>query len=129
MDILNDIIGDKGAEILSALTQQGFSADKAKSFISESGGSIMTALNTGNVDLTEADVQQKSDSIIGNIDIASLASKVGISSEMTQKGLATVVPLIMSAVQNKLGDTSGLMSLLGNSDAGAGLLGNIKKFF
>ncbi len=129
MDILNDIIGDKGAEILGALTQQGFSADKAQSFISESGSSIMYALNSGNVDLSQDNIEQKSDSIIGNIDIASLASKVGISSEMAQKGLGTVVPLIMSAVQDKLGDTSGLMSLLGDSGAGAGLMGKIKNLF
>jgi len=129
MDILKDIIGDKGTEILAALTQQGFSTDNAQSFISESGDSIMSALNSGNVDLTQGDVQQKTDSIISNIDIASLASKVGINSEMAQQGLGTVVPLIMNAVQDKLGDASGLMSLLGNSDAGAGLMGNIKKLF
>ncbi len=129
MDILNDIIGEKGAEILGALTQQGFSTDNAQSFIKESGGSIMSALDSGKVDLSQGDIQQKASSIIDNIDIASLASKVGITSEMAQTGLGTVVPIIMSAVQDKLGDASGLMSLLGNADAAGGLLGKIKKLF
>jgi len=129
MDIFNDIIGEKGAEILGALTQQGFSADNAQSFIKESGGSIMSALESGNVDLGQGDIEQKANSLIGNIEIASLASKVGISSEMAQTGLTTVAPIIMNAVQDKLGDASGIMSLLGNSDAAGDLLGSVKKFF
>ena len=129
MDILKDIIGDKGAEMIGALTSQGFNTDNAQNFISQSGNSIMSALNSGNVDLDQGDIQQKTQSIIGNIDIASLASKVGITSDMAQKGLGTVVPIIMSAVQDKLGDASGLMALLGDSDAGGGLLGKIKNLF
>lgn len=129
MDILKDIIGDKGAEILAALTEQGFSGDNAQSFIGECGDSIMSALNSGNVELGEGDIQAQSNSLIGNIDIASLAQKVGISSEMAQSGLGTIVPIIMSAVQDKLGDASGIMSLLGGAAENSGVLGKIKNLF
>lgn len=129
MDILNDVIAGKGSEILGALTKQGFNSDNAQNFIKESGSSIMSALESGKVNLGEGDIQQKADSIIGNIDIASLASKVGISSDMAQTGLGTIVPIIMNALQDKLGDASGIMSLLGNSDNAGGLLGAVKKFF
>ncbi len=129
MSILNEVIGDKGAELIGALTQQGFNTESAQNFINESGGSIMSALSSGNVDLSEGDIQQKANSLIDNIDISGLASKAGITSEMTQKGLGIVVPIIMGAVQDKLGDTAGIMSLLGNSETGGDLLGSIKKLF
>ena len=129
MDILKNIIGDKGTEILAALTEQGFNGDNAQSFISECGDSIMSALSSDNIELGEGDIQTQANSLIDNIDIASLAQKVGISSEMAQSGLGTIIPMVMSAVQDKLGDASGIMSLLGGATESNSALGKIKNLF
>ncbi len=129
MDIIKDIIGENGTEILSALTENGFDSAQANNFLGEAGSSIMSALSSGNVSLDDNDTTQNAESIIGNINIAELASKVGINSDLATNGLNSIVPVILKLAQEKFGGIQGVMGMLSNSGEAMGMLGKVKSFF
>ncbi len=107
MDILQSILGDKAGEMISGLVGKGFSQEQAEKFLPEAGSSIVSAFENsgGNSD---------ADSILGNIDLSAIASKLGIDSNLVDQGMKFILPTILGQ--------------LGGSGAG-GLLGKIKSFF
>ncbi len=128
MDILKDIISEKGADLVASLTKTGFAQDTAKNFLSEAGGSMISALGSGNVDLKAGDVTQKSNALLANVDIAALAAKVGIDKGLASKGLAIVAPVVIKLIQDKLGDNPALLGMLGAAKSG-GVGDMFKKLF
>ena len=108
MDILQSVIGDKTAGVLiSGLIGRGFTKEQAENFLPEAGSSVISAFkdNGGNSD---------TGSIIGNIDLTAIASKVGIGSNLVNDGMKYIIPNILSQ--------------LGGDGMGS-VLGKIKSFF
>lgn len=129
MDILKDILATKGGELLGTLQSQGFGAEQAQTFLGESGERILDTLKSGQVNLGQGDVQQQANAVIGKLDIAALAAKVGISSDMARQGLTSIVPMILSTLKDKVGDSAGLMALLGDKQGMGGVMDMAKGLF
>ncbi len=107
MDILQSIIGDKAGELVSGLVGQGFSQEQAENFLPEAGSSIVSAFK-------ESGDNADADSILGNIDLSAIASKLGIDSNLVDQGMKFILPSILGQ--------------LGGSGVG-GMLGKIKTLF
>ncbi|MEW5757470.1 MAG: hypothetical protein AB1810_14330 [Pseudomonadota bacterium] len=128
MDILKDIINEKGADLIGSLTKAGFAGDIAKYFLSEAGTSMISAIGSGNVDLSSGSVDQKSNALLNNIDPTALATKVGINKDLASKGLAIIAPVVIKLLQDKLGDNQGLLGMLGAAKS-SGVGDVLKKLF
>jgi len=106
MDILGTILQAKGGDLLSSLTGSGFTQEQAGKFLPEAGNSLLSILGDKGGD-------QDADSILGQLDIASLASKVGIDSSLAETGLKQIIPIIMSQLGGgDLGNIMGKMKSL-----------------
>ena len=116
MDILKNMLGgSQGADLLSTLTGAGFSAEQAEKFLPAASESVMQAAS--GMDLGGAG--DMVNSLLQNIDIQSLADKVGLDPSMVTNGLTALLPQLIEMLK---GD--GLSSLLGGGGLG-GLLGGL----
>ncbi len=124
MNILDGIIKANSGELAPLLTSRGFRIDQAKQFLPAAADQVMKAapqeevagLLSGNGATVVAGLMQK-------IDIAALASTVGISPEMAASGLNAVLPKLVQLLGN---DGGGIAAMLGGKDE---MLGGIKKLF
>ena len=117
MDFLKNAIGGgQAGDLLSTLTQSGFSADQAKAFIPAASESVMQAAS--GLDLSGGESGDIVNSLLQNVDIQGLASKVGLDANMVTTGLTALLPQLVEMLK---GD--GLSSLL--SGGAGGLLGRL----
>ena len=89
MDILKSLMSDKSAGLMvSGLMGRGFTLGQAKNFLPEAGAYIVSTLkeNGGNTD---------SASVISDIDVSSLALKMGIDESKVKNGLKYLLPSIV----------------------------------
>lgn len=105
IDIVSKLLSDKGPQLISSLQEQGFSLDQAEKFLPEAGKQVFDLVTSGNID---------TDSILGKIDIASLANVVGADNNLISNGLQSILP--------------SLVEYLGAGGIG-GMLGSFKKLF
>ena len=117
MDIIKSIISEKGADLLGGLTGAGFNMEQAKGFLPEAGSSIASAVG-GEDGFDLSDITKLGDlgGIMGNIDIAGLASKTGIEIPMVENGIKSLLPMLQNFLSAGAGDniTSGLMGGMKN---------------
>lgn len=122
MDILKELISSKGAGLMTELAGKGFSAEQAEKFIPEAGSRIMDALPGLDLgSLLKSDTSTQISSVIGNIDIAALAGKLGLDAGLAQGGLEKLIPIAMSFLKDNEA-AAGLLGMLGGKAGGlAGL--------
>lgn len=125
MDIIKELISSQGGKLVEQLTQSGFSAEQADQFIPEASNSIIDAIKDKGVG---AIADGSASSLMDSININGLASKLGIESGLAQNGMQSILPIVLSFLQNKSGGLSGVLSMLGGKDAG-GLANMAKGFF
>ena len=124
MDLLNNLISNHSSELISTLTDSGFNAEQAQNFLPEAGQGVTEALSGGNLsELLGGDSSALLSTILERIDVAGIASRLGIDESMVNDGLTALVPKVMEIFQ---GEGGGLASLLGGEGAG-GLLGGLTK--
>lgn len=127
MDILKELISSKGAGLVSQLTGSGFSAEQAEKFLPEAGGSIMGALQGLDVKaLLGSDAASQTSSLLGNIDVAGLASKLNLDSAVAKGGLEKFIPVVMGFLKDNQA-AAGVLGLLGGK--AGGLAGMAKGLF
>lgn len=129
MDILKNILNQHGSTLLSKLTDSGFTLDQAKQFLPEASDGLLGSLK--NVDLGSLLSSQPGEqvsSLMNNIDIGSIAAKLGLDTQLVQGGFQSFIPSALALVSEKSG---GLDSLLGGlkGDTAGGLMGMAKKLF
>ena len=120
MEMIKSLISEHGASLMSTLTDSGFSADQAQQFLPEAAQSISDAVSAGGVSgmlSSGGDVDDMASTILNNIDIESIAGKVGIDSSMVSNGLTALIPQVLAMISSEGG---GLSSLLGGEGAGVG---------
>lgn len=126
MDILNDLISKHSSSLISTLTESGFTQEQASQFLPKAGQGIVNALSSGDLTSTlgggSGDVAA---AILGKLDIAGLASMVGIDSSLASNGLTALIPKLLDLVHSEGG---GLSSLLGG-DALSTAAGLASKLF
>ena len=124
MDLLNNLISNHSSELISTLTDSGFNTEQAQNFLPEAGRGVTEALSGGNLsELLTGDTNALMSTILEKVDVAGIASRLGIDESMVNEGLSALVPKVMEIFQ---GEGGGLASLLGGEGAG-GLLGGLAK--
>lgn len=126
MEMIKDLINEHGSDLTSTLTESGFTAEQAQQFLPEAAQGISDAVSAGGIsDLLggggEGDLVS---TIMSNIDIESIAARVGMDSSMVSNGLTALLPQVMAMVNSEGG---GLSSLLGGEGVGgvAGMAGKL----
>ena len=127
MGLVDELLSGNKSELLQGLTEKaGFTADEATKFLPPAAEQVVAQVKGGGFDLSSLLGGGGVSSLISNLDIGALAANVGIEESKVTAGLQTVVPLLLSALQNKAGGASGVLSLLGG-DTGGGASGALGK--
>jgi hypothetical protein len=116
LDFLTEILKDKGAEMVSALTSKaGFSTDQAEKFVPEAGSSAVEVLKSKALSLDMENLASPGNisAILGGVDVAALARKVGVTADQGSKGLTTMLPMLLGLMGSKANGMTGMMSMLG----------------
>ena len=98
------MIKSNTSEMLRALRADGFNADQAEQFLPEAESSLVFAMSN----VLDSDDQDRA---LGGIDVEALAGNTGLEAPLVEKGLKTLLPLVMkklrggSALQNNTDTT------------------------
>ena len=127
MDLISNILKENGGALASALVSKtDMGKDKAEAFLPEAGSSLMDALTSraSSLDMSDLASQANVSSLMGAMDTAKLASKVGVTAEQGSKGLMTFLPMVLGFLQDSNADD--LLGLLGKADGLGDTLGKLK---
>lgn len=122
-DVLNELISNHSAELISTLTESGFSREQAEIFLPEAEQGIMDAFGDSSnlIKLLGGDANTISASILEKIDRESIAAKTGVDESMINAGFSVLIPKVFEIFKAEGGT---LASLIGG-EGGAGLLGSL----
>lgn len=124
MDLIKNLLAEKQGELVNALMNKaGFGADQARAFVPEAADAVVEAAGGGSGLDPAALADAGPAELIGKIDVASLAARVGVDPGMATAGLSAIVPQLLEAFRGKLGALGGVASQLGE----AGALGGAAK--
>ncbi len=125
MSILDSLMSEHGPELLSSLTDSGFSSEQAEAFLPEAASSVGDALSGGGIAsmLGGGDDGDVASELLSKIDIQGLATKLGMDPTMAESGLSALIPKLLSLVGSQSGGLSGLLG--GGAGGLAGLAGKL----
>ena len=126
MDFLNDIIRERGSDLVGQLTSKAdFSTEQAERFVPAAGSSVMETLasRASDLDLTDLASASSIGTITSHLDVGALSQQAGVTAEQGAKGLSSLMPMLMGLIGNQAKDSGGLLSLLGGVGAGGDKLG------
>ena len=130
MDLLQNLLKEKGGDLVGALTgSAGFGKPEAERFVPAAGSSMLDAFKSqaGSLDLDDIQNAAKIgavrgaetvDKIMQGIDIGGLAKQVGITPEQSAKGLAAIMPMVLGFMKEHGDSLSGLLGMLGGGADG-----------
>jgi hypothetical protein len=94
MDTLSSIIGGKATGVLiSALIGRGFTLEQAENFLPEAGVSVLSAFR-------DSGGTTDPESILGAIDLVTIATKAGVDSNLLNNGMDYIIPSILSQIDD-----------------------------
>lgn len=128
--MIETVLKGQMGEMLGTLTRDGgLAADQAESLLPPALGGIGDALSSGKIDVASLVSGGDLSSLLGRLDISSIASQAGLGEDQARGGVAALVPVVLSLLTEKTGGAEGLAAMLGGGgDAGggaAGLLGGV----
>jgi hypothetical protein len=129
MDFLNDIIRDRGGDLVAQLTSKaGFSTEQAERFVPAAGSSVAETLasRASEMDLTNLASADSVGMILKHLDVGAIAKKAGVTAEQGAKGLNSLLPMLMQLIGDHAKDASGLLALLGGGGGLGKNLGALK---
>ncbi len=101
MDFIEEFIGSQGTGLIDQLTGSGFGIEQAEKFLPEAGESIIGAMKGMDVQsLLDSSISEQTSSLLGNIDVTSLASRVGVDTSLAHGGLEKLIPVAMNFLKN-----------------------------
>ncbi len=119
MDILKQLLADKGSVLLPLLTSKlGMSGDQAANFLPAAAQKIIGAVSGGGLDLGALLGGGDLGALISKIDIPGLARETGVDKETAAKGVQTVAPPLLAGLKEKAGSAEGMLSMLGGAGKG-----------
>lgn len=124
MSLIDEFMAANGSKLVSQLTASGFSLEQAQKFLPDAGRQLITALQKGDIDLLKAATDRDGlSSVLGGLDIASLAARFGVNEEAVRSGLASTLPSLIDFLKKNGGALAGglVSGLKGNSGGLAGV--------
>ena len=128
MDLFDELLKQRGGELLSALTSKaGFGQQEAESFLPEAGKSLMGAITSqaDALDFSNPASDRNVGKVMEHLDLASLVTRTGVTSEQGNKGLTALLPLVLGFLGEK-GDARAILGLLKNAGPLGDALGKLK---
>jgi hypothetical protein len=113
MDLIEELLGSKGAGLLNELTDRGFTAEQAQKFLPQAGQYVLGAMRASHLpSLLTADVGTAASSLLDTMDIAGLAARVGLDVGVTRGGLERLIPVALGFLKGN-SRAAALLGLLG----------------
>lgn len=122
MELVQQLLSEKGGEIIQNLTGRlGFSAEQAERFVPAALKSVLGLLQGGKLDAGALLGGSGEADVLAKIDTEGLAREAGVAAAQVPGGLQSLLPTLVSALQDK-GGAAAVLSLLGGEGSG-GILG------
>lgn len=128
MEILKEFFANHSSELMQSLSDAGFSDEQAQEFLPEIGQGVQEAFSGRDLLslLGGSDVGSIVNTLLERVDVAAIATKLGLDEAMVTDGIETLIPNVMELIDQE----GGLSALLQGE---GGLLGGIarlgSKFF
>jgi hypothetical protein len=123
MDLVQQFLDADAGNVISELTNAGFSRAQAKRFIPAAISSFIGALQSSDLSrLLNADGREQLSSLLISVDVSDLAERLDIGSDMACAGLGAIIPRLLIFIKAN-DDLGSLLSMLVNG--GTGNLANL----
>ncbi len=124
MDLFKDLLSSHSADFLSVLKEAGFNSEQAEGFLPVASESVTTAVEATEIpDLLGGDTRTTISTIFEKIDIAGIASRLGMEESMVNTGITVLMGKLLEIVNEEGGGLSSLLSGKGRE----GLLSDVGK--
>ena len=125
--MLEALLKEHGGELLSSLTGAGgLDQGQAENLLPPALGGISDALQNGGLDLSSLlGGGNAAADLLKQLNIGDIASSAGLSEHQAKSGLASLVPAVMSLLNNKASGPADLLAMLGGGEGASGALGAI----
>ena len=122
MNLIYNLMGNKGTQLIELLTSAGLGTEQAQSFLPDALQSVMGGLQQVEFQaLLGADSNTQTSSLMDKIDITALAGRLGGDSGLASRGLQAIIPRILGFLKDNPAAAS-LLSMQGVKGA-SGLAG------
>jgi len=113
MDIIENCFKEHGGALIEQLTVAGFSVDQATQFLPEAASGIANATqDTGVEQITSRLLSGDPSELFDSVNVAAIAAKLGIDSDLVTKGLAAIAPVLAKTLSQKSDGLIGAVSSL-----------------
>ena len=109
MDPIQHFMDTEGAGTIAELASLGFSTEQADRFVPEALATLMQGQKVAN--LFGSTGTDRLTTLLDSVDIAALASNVGVDGQRAETGLTALLPRLMDFLEDK----QGLSDLLGST--------------
>ena len=127
--MLESILKQHGGELLSAIVGSSeLDTGQAERLLPPALDGIGQAVGEGGLDLGDllGGGQGAVSALLGKLDVSAIAGAAGLDEGQAQNGLASLIPVVISVLGDKMGGAEGLLSMLGGDNAETlGALGGI----
>lgn len=124
MNLIYNLMGNNGPELVKHLTGAGFGTEQAKDCLPDLLQSVMGGLQHVDIEtLLSADSDAQTSSLLERIDITALASRLGGDSGLATRGLQAIIPRVLGFLKGN----PAAANLLGGKNA-TSLAGMVKGF-
>lgn len=116
MDLVRELLEARAGDLVRTLTAQAdFEEETARSFVPAAASAALDAMKARAGDLDPERMASSSNvaTLLDQIDLGDLATRVGIAPDKASRGLTVVLPLILGFLGEKAGGEGGLGGLLG----------------
>lgn len=128
MDLIQNVLDQKGGELLAALMREtSMDRTQAEAFLPGAGRAVLEAMTAAAPQLDHQKLQSTANvsRIVDQIDVGALASGAGVSALQGMSGLSTIVPMVLGFVgESKNAGT--LLNLAARARTLGGSVGHVK---
>lgn len=128
MNLIYNLMGNKGSELIEKLTGAGLGTEQAQGFLPDALQSVMGGLQQVDIQaLMGADSETQTSSLMDKIDVNALAGHLGGDSGLASSGLQAIIPQVLGFLKDNPAAAS-LLDMKGGKNA-SGLAGLAKGLF
>ncbi len=121
MDFVKQLMEQHGGALIGQLTGQlGFDAGQAQRFVPAAAERVMGAVREGKVSPQALLGGGAREEIATAVDTQALANEAGVDETTASAGLQSLLPTLLSFVQQQAGGAEGVLGLFGDKLGGAG---------
>lgn len=116
MDIITNLMHNKGGELMAELANKGFTPTQAQAFLPEALSGILDSAKQQNLgQLLSMATPEKISAILAGLNLQDLAAKTGIDSTQASHGVQALIPKVLEFIKsnNLLAGLGGVGRLAG----------------